>query len=54
MAGRAGLSWGFRPGCIWAEAIGLSYYDHELDDIPGRRAKQGATERHVTGRAAAP
>ena len=41
MAGRAGLSWGFRPDCICAEAFGLSYYDHELDDIPTEARPKG-------------
>ena len=56
MAGRAGLSWGFRPDCICAEAFGLSYYDHRADDIPTRHpAKEpGATERRVTCGAAPP
>src|SRR5260370_1251513 len=40
MAGRAGLSWGFRPDCICAEAIGLSDYDHKLADIPTQRRRK--------------
>jgi hypothetical protein len=47
MAGRAGLSWGFRPDCICAEAFGPSYYDHKSDDIPTRRGERA-------GRAPAP
>jgi 4-hydroxy-2-oxoheptanedioate aldolase len=56
MAGRAGLSWGFRPDCICAEAFGLSYYDHRADDIPTQQpAKEPvATERRVTCGAAPP
>ena len=55
MAGRAGLSWGFRPDCICAEAFGLSCYDHKSDDIPtgaGQKTRRDRAPRDWPGGAA--